>query len=154
MPASAFHDAAGFGMNSTGSAPRMKRKAAKENGVKVSRPKRMTVKFSPQIAAISSDRAMWTGFNLQPNPGTRALVRRLPGRDLVLVGLGLGDVVEAVQHCMLAVRIDLERDGAPRGRDHDTVLEIDRDARVAGRGLHLVGQLLDLFDRQRHRKDA
>ena len=58
MPASAFHDAAGLGTNNTGSAPRTKRKAANENGVNSSRPKRMTVKFNPQIAAISSDRAM------------------------------------------------------------------------------------------------
>src|SRR5476649_1743740 len=98
MPANAFHDAAGLGMNSTGSAPRMKRHAAKENGVNSSRPKRMTVKFSPQIAAISSDRAMWTGFKSEPDPRARGLVRRLPRLDLVLVGLGLGDVVEAVQH--------------------------------------------------------
>src|SRR5471030_764856 len=154
MPASAFHDAAGLGMNSTGSAPRMKRQAAKANGVNSSRPKRMTVKFSPQIAAISSDRAMWTGFNLQPNPGARGLVRRLPGLDLVLVGLGLGDIVETGQHRVLSPRIDLERDGTAGRRDHHAVLEIDRHARVAGRGLHLVGQLLDVFDRQWHRQDA
>src|SRR5471032_1891854 len=154
MPASAFHDAAGLGMNRTGSAPRMKRQAAKANGVNSSRPKRMTVKFSPQIAAISSDRAMWTGFNLQPNPRTRGLVGRLPGLDLVLVGFGLGDVVETVQHRVLAPRVDLERDGAAGRRDHHAALEIDRHARVAGRGLHLVGELLDVFDGERHRKNA
>src|SRR4051812_6497995 len=61
VPARAFHEIAGRGSTRTGSAPRMKRHAANENGVKASSPKRIIVKLRPQVAAISSEAAMCRG---------------------------------------------------------------------------------------------
>ena len=67
---------------------------------------------------------------------------------------GLRDVVETVQQSVLAPRIDLEGDHPSGRRDDRAILEIDRDAGIAGRGAHLVGQRLHLVQRQRHRQDA
>ena len=64
VPASAFHEIAGRGSTNTGKAPSTKRQPAKANGVNSSSPNRMTVKFRPQIAAISRDAAMCRGLNV------------------------------------------------------------------------------------------
>jgi hypothetical protein len=54
MPARVRHEMAGLGTNAIGRAHTRKRQVAKVNGAYSSRPKRMTVKFSPHIATISS----------------------------------------------------------------------------------------------------
>ena len=48
-----------------------------------------------------------TAGSSEPDPRTGGLVARLPGLDLVLAAESLGDIVEAVQHRMLAAGIDL-----------------------------------------------
>src|SRR5215831_3224902 len=153
MPASVPHEIAGLGTTSTGSAASRKRQVEKVKGGNSSRPKRITVKFRPHIATINSAASACSGVKRsQPDPGPRALVGRLPGFDGGLVAHGLGDVVQPVEQRMLAPRVDLEGND-PAGRRHDlAVLEIDRDARIARRGAHLVGELLDLFDRQGDRQ--
>src|SRR5450631_2365960 len=60
---------------------------------------------------------------LHPGPGR--LCAFLEGRDLVLLDQGQADVVEAVEHAVLAVLVDLELDQAAIGAADFLLLEVD-----------------------------
>src|SRR5258708_26737796 len=73
-------------------------------------------------------------------PGPRRFGLRLEARDLVLLGERLGDVVEAVEQAVLAMRIDVELDRAAVGAADFLALEVDGEPRI-GAALGIVDQL-------------
>src|SRR6185312_15857855 len=81
-------------------------------------------------------------ITLMPSAPSRVLQPGRAQRPLHLVDVDLrrglkrlADGVEAPQHLFLALRVDLEAEDAPRGRDHGLGLQIHRDEVVAPLGL-------------------
>src|ERR1700759_2085802 len=81
---------------------------------------------------------------LRSGPGAFSLGLFLVSIDRGLFLHGQPDIVEAVQHAMLAERIDLELQRAAVGATDFLFFEVDRQRRI-GAALGIVEQFVEVF---------